>query len=977
MVLLKLLLTLFFVLWAASAVRSDDPAFGLNNAVFSRMVLASNLTGYDGLSVPSTLTACSTLQTAQEEPTSKTTPTYDMLGEPFSASDQGYVIRPLSSINLNVAKVLENCFSMAMWARAGFVTNLAKSYMFIYAAEDAMGVSRLPVALGWKCSNATSSCSFFVALNDSSIEVKLPPAFDVPYSSNTAHHYAVVYCRGTLAIYVDGVLAVRLSLPDLEVMSNVFYMTIGSEYAGYDCASGTVVAHYALWNNQALGTSQIKRLYESRGVPTMPVISVSHPDFVPIGEWLPLSVVISSTGNSILLDDASGVSPVHVFWEVHGGKTFPCGFEFENVSAPSTRVRFSLPDSRSVRAIVSNGAGCAFVDIKIVSSATAFAIANSTNIPATANGTIFMEPGVPPAGELSAASFPPAEVSLQFLASQTYSDYNISTGGYSNTTADIWETVYSTYGSFSFSLLPKLASENGLVQNSARSIAEIGANVVGNRAEDSLLMRFVIDNGINQTIIGNYTLRFATPTTNSSGNNILPTGSSSSSGSSVILPAVVGGGGGVIVIVLFCCCCLLFAMCLLVCLCLLCCLFVVFVVLALLVVGAVSAAGAAGVAGSGVVAFRMSRKNKIQEEKYREMLAAIDERKELDMQEIRKRMEDTDTFREISIDELEFGKKIGSGAYGSVYLGLWQEAPVAIKVLNVADGLTEEAVEEFRHEATLMAKVSHHPNIVHFVGAAVSEDKLCLVTHFCKNGALQKLLETTKLDWDTKLRIARDSAAGLAFLHSQGIIHRDVAARNILVGENYECFISDFGYSRICESSAEDSGGTTKSNVGPVRWMAPEAMKDRVYGPKTDAYSFGMVLYEIAMDGLMPFYNDENLLDLSRKIVMDGYRPDLPQACPDVLLSLIKRLWDSNPKRRPSMKAVLRELAAAAGGETSAAVADMAAESVTGTDDSRSEGSSSYAAISVDDNQSTYENTSASGERQYTAPGDSYGSFAM
>lgn len=205
--------------------------------------------------------------------------------------------------------------------------------------------------------------------------------------------------------------------------------------------------------------------------------------------------------------------------------------------------------------------------------------------------------------------------------------------------------------------------------------------------------------------------------------------SSSSSLLTTIAAAVAGGGGGLILLLVLACCCVCCCMCFaLAC--------VVLVVIACAVVAIAIAAGLAALGGGGgsIAAIFGVRRARKASAAWQEMESAIEERRQLDLEEIRRRVNETTTFREIPETELQFGRKIGSGAYGAVFIGRWQDAPVAIKVLQVENGVTEEAVEEFRQEATVMAKVGHHPNVLHFVGASMSAERLCLVTHYCKRG---------------------------------------------------------------------------------------------------------------------------------------------------------------------------------------------------------------------------------------------------
>lgn len=374
------------------------------------------------------------------------------------------------------------------------------------------------------------------------------------------------------------------------------------------------------------------------------------------------------------------------------------------------------------------------------------------------------------------------------------------------------------------------------------------------------------------------------------------------SGLGTLLAIVFGSfGGGIIGL----CCCLLLLCLLLMCLVVV--VFLVVVCVAVLVVALLACVVVlvAAVGGSaGGTALAMRGKMKAQRDRMWE-LERVSAASRVDPQKLAAAMARTTTFRELSEDDLEFGRVVGTGAYGSVYIGRWQRSVVAIKVLNVGD-VTAETLDDWRSEATLMAKVSHHPNIVKFIGAVVTPERLCLVLEYCPEGSLLSVLKKRSLTLLQRVSILRDAAAGLGFLHSQGVVHRDVASRNVLIGEHFKAYLSDFGYSRLFDGAGDEQ--TTKSNVGPVRWMAPESLRKRVYSTATDAYSFGMLIFEVLHDGEVPFSSISNLIELSHHILHEGLRPAMrPDASPE-LASVAQRLWSSDPGARPEMDAVYHEL---------------------------------------------------------------------
>jgi serine/threonine protein kinase len=169
---------------------------------------------------------------------------------------------------------------------------------------------------------------------------------------------------------------------------------------------------------------------------------------------------------------------------------------------------------------------------------------------------------------------------------------------------------------------------------------------------------------------------------------------------------------------------------------------------------------------------------------------------------------------------------------------------------------------------------------------------------------------------------------GMHYLHNNKIVHRDLKSANVLVklvsaaegefGVDYvHARVADFGLSKIKEMSRTFS--TQTLNIGTTRWMAPELYTASQYDHmntstsdvklrypfKVDIYSFGMLCYEI-LTGRRPFYNI-TLTDL-RKRVLESLRPELPEECPSILATMIKRCWEPDPSARPSFSEICEVL---------------------------------------------------------------------
>jgi hypothetical protein len=182
----------------------------------------------------------------------------------------------------------------------------------------------------------------------------------------------------------------------------------------------------------------------------------------------------------------------------------------------------------------------------------------------------------------------------------------------------------------------------------------------------------------------------------------------------------------------------------------------------------------------------------------------------------------------IPFSDLTFGEQLGQGGSGQVFKGTWKNTTVALKVSMT------QANQSVIRELELMMQLRPHPNIVQLLGFSVhpETDSVVLVLEYCNQGALdstlfdnkQKIPLKQKLDWLTGI------AKGLNHLHANNVIHRDVAARNVLIHRN-EPKLTDFGMSRIVDEQKQH--GTTKSELGPIRWMSPESLKSKDYSVKS------------------------------------------------------------------------------------------------------------------------------------------------
>lgn len=137
-----------------------------------------------------------------------------------------------------------------------------------------------------------------------------------------------------------------------------------------------------------------------------------------------------------------------------------------------------------------------------------------------------------------------------------------------------------------------------------------------------------------------------------------------------------------------------------------------------------------------------------------------------------------------------------------------------------------------------------------FVAACKKPPVFCIITEYLAGGSLRKYLhqqEPYSVPLNLVLKLALDIARGMQYLHSQGILHRDLKSENLLLGEDMCVKVADFGISCL-----ESQCGSAKGFTGTYRWMAPEMIKEKRHTKKVDVYSFGVVLWEL-LTALTPF----------------------------------------------------------------------------------------------------------------------------
>ncbi|XP_076928869.1 uncharacterized protein LOC143592996 [Bidens hawaiensis] len=266
---------------------------------------------------------------------------------------------------------------------------------------------------------------------------------------------------------------------------------------------------------------------------------------------------------------------------------------------------------------------------------------------------------------------------------------------------------------------------------------------------------------------------------------------------------------------------------------------------------------------------------------------------------------DTDSLDcEILWEDLVIGEQIGQGSCGTVYHAMWYGSDVAVKVFSRQE-YSNDVILSFRQEVSLMKRL-RHPNILLFMGAVTSPQRLCIVTEFLPRGSLFRLLQrnTTKLDWRRRVHMAMDIARGMNYLHHchPPIIHRDLKSSNLLVDRNWNVKVGDFGLSRL----KHETYLTTKTGKGTPQWMAPEVLRNEQADEKSDIYSFGVVLWELTTEKIP--WDSLNSMQVIGAVGFMNQQLDIPKDVDPQWASLIESCCCSDPQSRPTFQEILDKL---------------------------------------------------------------------
>ncbi|CAA7406218.1 unnamed protein product [Spirodela intermedia] len=255
----------------------------------------------------------------------------------------------------------------------------------------------------------------------------------------------------------------------------------------------------------------------------------------------------------------------------------------------------------------------------------------------------------------------------------------------------------------------------------------------------------------------------------------------------------------------------------------------------------------------------------------------------------------------VLLQRYELGRLLGQGNFAKVYYArnIKTAQSVAIKVIDKEKVMRVGLMDQIKREISVMKLVSH-PNIVQLHEVMATKSKIFVVMEYVKGGELFNLVAKGRLKEEQARRYFQQLVGAIDFCHSRGVYHRDLKPENLLLDENGDLKVSDFGLSALAESKRQD--GLLHTTCGTPAYVAPEVLNRKGYdGAKADIWSCGVILF-VMLAGYLPFH-EGNLMEMYRKIAKAAFR------CPAWFSSearkLLAKILDPNPVTRISTEGIM------------------------------------------------------------------------
>jgi len=251
------------------------------------------------------------------------------------------------------------------------------------------------------------------------------------------------------------------------------------------------------------------------------------------------------------------------------------------------------------------------------------------------------------------------------------------------------------------------------------------------------------------------------------------------------------------------------------------------------------------------------------------------------------------------------GDNLGEGSYGSVWLALNGDTGelFALKEVRVgsSDKHRDESIEQLEQEVEVLSRLVH-PNIVRYIGITREETALYIFLEYVPGGSIASLVQRFGKFEENVIRVyTRQILIGLAYLHSQRVVHRDIKGANILVEKSGRIKLADFGMAKVLESVS-----IGKSFKGSACWMAPEVIRQQNVGFEADIWSVGCTVYEMAT-GAPPWSDCSTQVQIIFKIASSSEIPTIPEHLSPEGHDFLRLCLQRDAEQRPEAVSLLEE----------------------------------------------------------------------
>ncbi|RIB11722.1 kinase-like domain-containing protein [Gigaspora rosea] len=265
-------------------------------------------------------------------------------------------------------------------------------------------------------------------------------------------------------------------------------------------------------------------------------------------------------------------------------------------------------------------------------------------------------------------------------------------------------------------------------------------------------------------------------------------------------------------------------------------------------------------------------------------------------------------IKSFEYEAFENKKLIGNGGFGKVYSAYSKDIDQTIALKRLHHSIIhddENSFHEFVREIKIITEVDHNINIIRFFGIVKDpKEKYYMVLQYANSGNLRGYLQShfSKLDWPTKIKMAKEISSGIKCLHNANIVHRDLHDKNILV-DNGRMMIADFGLSKSLENTSKSISGGVWTFTDPS-YLANQYMFKR--GKPSDIYSLGLLFWELS-SGFPPFKNVSDVAEIILDLI-SGKRETPINGTPIDFMNLYCDAWNGDPSSRPNIDEIYHKL---------------------------------------------------------------------